>query len=125
MAGNFLDNDGGGCSSAGSTYIFVYIYYWTRNVLIAVNIVVFLLISIRLHYLVKLLQTSSGGGGGEATPAIAALVRRIKYYPLVQVLCRRFYSGSDSSCSSSSYSSSSYSSSSYSSSSSVNSSSKW
>ena len=88
MPENFV-NTGGGCSATGYTYIFIDIYYWARIASILMNAVVFIRISVRLHYLSKLPQ-SRDPSANDATPALMALIRRMKYYPLIQVFIRRY-----------------------------------
>ena len=88
MRENFV-NKGGECSATGYTYIFIDIYYWTRIVSIIVNAVVFIRISVRLHYLSRLPQLQDPNAN-DTTPALIALVRRMKYYPLIQVFIRRY-----------------------------------
>ena len=88
MRENFV-NTGGKCSATGYTDIFIAIYYWARIVSIVLNAVVFIRISIRLRYLSKLPQ-SRDPSANDATPALLALIRRIKYYPLIQVFIRRY-----------------------------------
>ena len=82
-------NTGSGCSATGYSYIFTNIYYWTRIVSIVMNAVVFIRVSIRLHYLSEIPQMRDPSAN-DATPALIALIRRMKYYPLIQVFIRRY-----------------------------------
>ena len=69
-----------------NSYIFLYAWYWFRIFSILINAAIFIRISIRLNYLTKLPQS----GTDEATAALTALVRRVKYYPIIQVFIRRY-----------------------------------
>ena len=84
-----FSNTGNGCSATGYSYIFTNIYYWARIVSIVVNAVVFISVSVRLHYLSELPQMRDPSAN-DSTPALMTLIRRMKYYPLIQVLIRRY-----------------------------------
>ena len=85
LPGNFSDTSPGCDFSGPNAPVFVNVYYWIRIISIVANAAIFIRISIRLNYLTKLPQS----GTDEATAALAALVRRVKYYPIIQVLIRR------------------------------------
>lgn len=85
-------DDGEGCTTTATGDIFNGLYYWGRIASIAINVSVFVLISIKMHYM-NIDQRSRnpilGGHAINPSAAIGALVRRLKYYPIVQVLVRR------------------------------------
>eukprot|EP01036_Dinobryon_divergens_P022964 gene22964-31270_t len=84
LPGNF-SHDSVRCNLNGrSAYIFLDAWYWIRIVSILINAAIFIRISIRLNYLTKLPQS----GTDEVTEALTALVRRVKYYPIIQVFIR-------------------------------------
>jgi len=107
--GNLVKSDDGGCAETGHLYIFQDIYYWVRIGSILLNVVVFIVISLKLRRM-AIYKPSSNNDDGESpskqkrtfgttlrragdvfdepSAAIHALVRRMKYYPIVQVLVR-------------------------------------
>ena len=75
------------CGSGSAYYIFSDIYYWGRVASIGLNLVVFAIISVKLRKM-----AINEGAGSNHSAAIFALVRRMKYYPIAQLLTRRFLS---------------------------------
>jgi hypothetical protein len=57
-------------------------YYWTRILSICVNLLIYILISIKVRSLVSVTK------GGEGIDALSELASRMKYYPLMQAISR-------------------------------------
>lgn len=81
--------DGGSSSQYDCTYrdtdtaVFVSeTYYWTRIISICVNLLIYIMISVKVGSLVI---TTKGGGGIDA---LSELASRMKYYPLMQAFSR-------------------------------------
>jgi len=75
-----------GCGGGSAYYVFTDIYYWGRVASIGLNLVVFAIISVKLRKM-----AINEGAGSNHSAAIFALVRRMKYYPIAQLLTRRFF----------------------------------
>lgn len=114
IPGNFVKRDDDeGCKGENTEYILEDIYYWVRIGSILLNVVVFAVITIKLRRMAIYKHTTSVSLGDGDTPskhksffstssrrttdvldepsaAIHELVRRMKYYPIVQVLVRRY-----------------------------------
>ena len=112
LPGNLVKSDDEGCSEEGNQYIFNDIYYWVRIGSILLNVVVFVIITIKLRRMAiykrpdkisyedgespskqkssfGLPSRRAGEVFDEPSAAIRALVRRMKYYPIVQAFVRR------------------------------------
>ena len=72
------------CVGGSDYYIFNDIYYWGRVASIVLNVVIFVVISVKLRYM-----AINEGANSHHSAAILALVRRMKYYPIAQVFIRR------------------------------------